>query len=170
MFAVVGSLEHRVHVRQDHAWTFRCGLQADPWVIDGTSPIATSDSPCPMCSAKRANSKARQVKRAVTVSGEAPSTAAGARPRKDGAAKGSGTTPKACSACLQNSAVRGKGGYCHACSRKYLPSCGRCGKTFVPAQDAPRKTTCPTCRRNKGVKRSAWVVASAGSPGLGRRN
>jgi len=173
VYAVIAGLQHRVHVKEDHCWTLRCGLSVDPWAVDVAmgSPMVGPDV-CPACSSGRPHPSARKARRALNPQQvPQPNAPAG---RGNGPKRGRTTkapqSPTMCAACQSTVATRGQGGYCPKCARRFLPRCSRCKRQFVQPTQAPGSTRCTSCRKG-GSKKSAsvWAVASAGSPGLGKR-
>lgn len=163
MNVLVDGTTHRVHVRQEHMWIMRCGRSVDPWSVDEVRTEIGRD-PCPGCGARRPYASARRAKAKL----------AGTKPPPGGATAAASSkspprtkTSAACHACQKSPRVRGLGGYCRQCAIRLLPVCRACGKLFSPPKDRPNAAKCTTCRRKP--KGSAWVVASAGAPSLGRR-
>lgn len=59
--------------------------------------------------------------------------------------------------------------HCLPCGKRlgYVRVCSRCGQAYKAEHAVGKKNRCPGCRKSKGG--SVWTVASAGSPGLGKR-
>lgn len=73
-----------------------------------------------------------------------------------------------CSDCGKKAAYR-RYSVCLSCGKaKGFVLCTRCGQYFRPDAGTTTKRTCRTCRRPPRAS-SAWVIAQAGSPGLGKR-
>ena len=173
MYAVFAGLQHRVHVRQDHRWTLRCGTAVDPWGVDvATGSLMDGIDVCPACSSGRAHPNARKARQALnpqTVSRPNASTGRENGPNRGGTSKAA-RSPAMCAACQSTVAARGQGGYCAKCAHRFLPRCSRCKKPFIQPTKAPRTTKCASCRKGDSkMSASVWAVASAGSPGLGKR-
>lgn len=143
----------------------RCGTAVDPWAVDeAAGSRIDSDNSCERCFRGRAHAnarRARQKETGQTTSARQPGSAKKARKQAK--------SPKRCTSCLKKPAARGKGGYCVKCAKLLLPLCRKCKQPFVQQKNAPDSKKCPTCRKGRRGG-SAWVVASAGSPGLGKRS
>lgn len=48
-------------------------------------------------------------------------------------------------------------------------ACSACGRLFRPDGSTGKKAKCATCQRGRKKPKSAFIVAQAGSPGLGKR-
>lgn len=78
-------------------------------------------------------------------------------------------TKSKCSNC-GNKARFGRYSVCSNCLVKQGGRlCTACGRLFRPDAQSGKKAKCASCRRGRKKPKSAFVVAQAGSPGLGKR-